>query len=260
MKRRTFNKIAGLGAVGLGMTGPSCTPSQPATHILSLSFDDGFKKSFYTIADIYEKHGLSACFNVIASGHLDDFEAVDPYILPEILGDFNDWNALLKRGHEVMPHSWKHANLGKMPLEEAQGLIEKCLAFFEKHLDGYDGTKAVFNFPFNSSTKALNDWTATKVRAIRTGGGDALNPIPNVDSKILYCASKGPENIDNWVEEKVESFLKEKGGWLILNTHGLDGEGWGPMSAARLDEMLERWVKVSGLEILPVGMALEKYG
>ena len=48
-------------------------------HIITLSFDDGFKKSNLKIADIYEKHGLSACFNIIASGHAGDFVSPDSY-------------------------------------------------------------------------------------------------------------------------------------------------------------------------------------
>lgn len=36
----------------------------PQTHILSLSFDDGFKKSFYQIAKIHENYGLKACLSL----------------------------------------------------------------------------------------------------------------------------------------------------------------------------------------------------
>ena len=49
----------------------SVTKAPPATgktHIATLSFDDGFGKSFYKIADIYEGFGLRACLNVIATG------------------------------------------------------------------------------------------------------------------------------------------------------------------------------------------------
>ena len=35
------------------------------THYITLSFDDGFKKSFFRIAEIYENYGLKGCFNVI---------------------------------------------------------------------------------------------------------------------------------------------------------------------------------------------------
>jgi hypothetical protein len=32
-------------------------------HIVTLSFDDGFRKSSIKTAEIYEKHNLSACIN-----------------------------------------------------------------------------------------------------------------------------------------------------------------------------------------------------
>jgi len=38
-------------------------------HIITVSFDDGFRKSSEKTAQICEQRGLSACFNVIATGH-----------------------------------------------------------------------------------------------------------------------------------------------------------------------------------------------
>lgn len=93
MKRRRFIKTtaqAGF-AVGLG----ACN-GKLKTHILTLSFDDGFKKSFYKTAEIHEEYGLKACLNIIASGHLQSFKTDSKWIPQKILGDFNDWN-LLKR-------------------------------------------------------------------------------------------------------------------------------------------------------------------
>ena len=40
-------------------------------YIISLSFDDGFERSNRRIADIYERFGLSACFNVLALEEVD---------------------------------------------------------------------------------------------------------------------------------------------------------------------------------------------
>ena len=36
-----------------------------------------------------------------------------------------------------MPHSLHHANLGRMPLEEAKVLILECLDMFDKELKGF---------------------------------------------------------------------------------------------------------------------------
>lgn len=256
MKRRSFLKTSILGTVGLGLSS-SAQPEK--THILTLSCDDGFKKSFFKIADIYEEFGLSACLNIIASGHLPSFQKVDEWILPELMGNFDDWNILHERGHEIMPHSWQHLNLANQPLEEAKELIVRCVDYFEEHLEGFDASEAVFNFPFNSSTPELEQFTLTKVRALRSNGETAWNPIPTTPKPFrIGCRSMGPDNIDHWVERQVNDFLKTDGGWLVLNVHGLDDEGWGPMSTSFLENLIARLVQIEKLEILPSGKVLRR--
>jgi peptidoglycan/xylan/chitin deacetylase (PgdA/CDA1 family) len=258
MKRRQFLKINTAATLGLGLR---FKPSQATkTHILTFSFADGFKKSFIKLAEIHEQYGLKACLNIIASGHMPDFQAVDQWILPELMGDFTLWNELVKRGHEVMPHSWKHLNLAKQEPEEAKKLIAKCITYFEENLEGFNASKAIFNFPFNSSTPELDQYALTLVKAVRTRGNGAINPFPTkATTRVLGCSSHGPDLSDAWVEEKVNSFLAGPGGWLILNLHGLDNEGWGPLSTGYFTSLLERLIAVRHLDILPSGMALEKY-
>ena len=72
------------------------------------------------------------------------------------------------------------------------------------------------------------------------------------------CRSKGPNNIDSWVEEQVNEFLASSGGWLILNLHGLDNEGWGPISTSFLSDLLRRLVRIKTLEIAPTGVVLKR--
>jgi len=256
MNRRTFIKSTAFTSLTFGVSGFT---GNTKSHILTLSFDDGFKNSFYKVADIYEDNGLSACFNVIASGHLPDFQKVGEYILPHQMGSFDDWNALKSRGHEVMPHSWKHLNLTEQPLDEAKALITKCLDYFEENLEGYQSSEAVFNFPFNASTPELEAFTMSKVLAVRSFGDSAVGDIPKAQKSYRKsCWSKGPENIDNWVEGQVNSFLDTAGGWMILNTHGLDEEGWGPMSTSFLEALIARLVKLDKLEIMPLGAVLKR--
>lgn len=255
LDRRSFVKRSTLGALALGLT-PNFAPDK--THILTLSFDDGFKNSFFRIAEIYEALNLSACFNVIASGHFPDFQAVDQWILPELMGNFDDWNELVRRGHEVMPHSWQHRNLGNEPFEVAKDLINRCLDYFEKHLEDYDPSYAVFNFPFNSSTPELEEFTLSRVRAVRTRGS-AINSIPSEFKPVrLGCSAFGPGNGNNWMEEQIDHFLSQPGGWLILNLHGLDDEGWGPISTTFLQETLKTLVPHQHLEIMPAGAVLKR--
>jgi peptidoglycan/xylan/chitin deacetylase (PgdA/CDA1 family) len=262
MQRKSFIKTALLGS--LAVTLSSYAPKRK-THFLTLSFDDGFKKSFYKIAQIHENYGLKACLNVIASGHLSTFVPPDEYHVNLIRGDFNDWNLLQARGHEIMPHSWDHSNLTQMPLEKAKDDILRCLDYFEKNLKGFKSSDAVYNFAFNASTTELEDFALRHVRAIRSGGWDIIenhrqeNPFPHQGKPVrLGCWSFGPGNADKWVEAEVSKFLAGSGGWLILNLHGLDAEGWGPISSYYLDDLLKRLVKVNNLDILPAGMILQQ--
>ncbi|MEM6803236.1 MAG: polysaccharide deacetylase family protein [Bacteroidota bacterium] len=258
MQRRDFNKQ--LLSAGLASLSGIWPWSAGKTHILSLSFDDGFKNSFQKIADIYEKHDLKACLNVIASAHLKGFKQVDDWILPELMGDFDIWNGLAKRGHEIMPHSWKHLNLARIHLPKAKRLINKCLDYFEEHLEGYNPDYAVFNFPFNSSNPALEQFTLQRVKGIRTFGQGAINPIPQKDKPLkISCSSYGPTNIDAWVNKNIQDFLADpKGGWMVLNLHGLDTEGWGPISTGFLKKQLEQLTKIDYLEIMPAGEVLKR--
>ena len=262
MKRRYFIQTTAAGALALSFTG-QFTSSK--THVLSLSFDDGFKKSFYKTAEIHEEYGLKACLNIIASAHLGNNEGPEEYHHYPV-GNFDDWNRLKERGHEIMPHTWAHNNLTELPFAAATALIDKCLDYFDEHLAGFERRKAVYNFAYNASTPELEYYALSKVRAVRTGGWDILGEdrkahrFPDKTGPVrLGCWSYGPENADKWVETEVNKFLATEGGWLILNLHGLDDEGWGPVSAKFLDRFLNRMVSIETLDVLPVGMTLEKY-
>lgn len=257
--RRTFVAVVGASVAGLAVPRLTVGAEQPQAkkHIVTLSFDDGFKKSSIKTAEIYEKHRLSACINVVASAHMRDFRPPDYHDVPR--ADFGLWNDLKARGHEVMPHGYRHANKRSLPLAEAKDLILRCLDVFDKELKGFDRKEAVFNFPYNASTPELEQWLPSQVQAFRTGGG-AINPLPHKGQTKLTCTSFGPGNCEAAIDREIERLLAKDSGWLIFNTHGLDEEGWGPIRATYLAGLLERLLAVPTVEILPAGRALAKYG
>jgi peptidoglycan/xylan/chitin deacetylase (PgdA/CDA1 family) len=259
INRRDFVKVTGL-ALTSGLTGLQACNSKPAkevSHIISLSFDDGFKKSFVKTAEIYEKYKLSACLNITAGAHLPKMKSPNEYVSPTNVGDFDLWNELQNRGHEIMPHGYKHANLPQLSFAEATELIDKCLNYFSENLDNFKAEESIFNFPFNASSPELEKYLDSRVLAYRTGHA-AVNPMPYKGQKRLTCISKGPENIDKFLNDQINNFLKTEGGWFIFNTHGLDGEGWGPITSTYLDELLDRLTKTEHLAVLPVGVALKQ--
>ena len=77
VSRREILKIFGAGAASLtlpwSLLGCRSGKDMPR-HIVTLSFDDGFEKSSIRTAEIFEKYNLSACINVVATAHQQDFE------------------------------------------------------------------------------------------------------------------------------------------------------------------------------------------
>ena len=263
MNRRDFIKSTGLITLGVGLysfaeAGLHRLFAEGKTHILTLSFDDGFKKSFYRTAEIHEEYGLKACLNVVAMGNTPGYIS-EKWIKEGLIGNFDDWNKLKDRGHELMPHSWDHKNLTEIPINEAKENIDKCLEYFEKNLDSFKASEAVYNFAYNASNQELEDYALKRVRAVRTGGWLVLqntkyNKLPDISKQSrLGCWSYGPDMCDNNIESEVNEFLSENGGWLILNLHGLDDEGWGPVSSKYLDILLKRLVDIKNLALLPTG-------
>ncbi|MBS1707492.1 MAG: polysaccharide deacetylase family protein [Armatimonadetes bacterium] len=205
-------------------------------HIVTLSFDDGFMRSSYRTAEVFEAHGLRACINVVASWCGDGF------------GCWDDWNALRARGHEIGVHTWDHTNLAEIPLDDAKRHVDRCRDDFAKSLEGFNPAEAVYNFAYNASTPEVEEYVLSQFHALRTAGVSAVNPVR---ARRITCWSHGPENCDAFFDQVVSEFLMSSGGWLVFNGHGLDDEGWGPMSTSYLDNLLARLVRLDHVAVLP---------
>jgi hypothetical protein len=141
--------------------------------------------------------------------------------------------------------------------EAGKDLILKCIDVFSKELKGFKPKESIFNFPFNASTPELEQWLPSHVKAFRTGG-NPINALPHKGQVKLTCTSHGPENINEHLNGEIEKLLALPSGWLIYNTHGLDDEGWGPLSSDFLDRLLARLVEMDSVEIIPAGKALSR--
>jgi len=226
-------------------------------HFITLSFDDGFKKSSILTAEIYEKNNLSACINVIATAHLPGFVLPNEYHNWPV-GDFDLWNDLKARGHEIMMHGYKHAHKNEIPFAEGKDLILKCIDYFSNKLKGFEPKESIFNFPFNASTPELEEWLPTQVKAFRTGG-PPINPLPHKGQVKLTCSAFGPDNCEKHLDSEIDKLLKQPSGWLVYNTHGLDDEGWGPIRSKYLDDLLNKLTAIKTVEIIPIGKALSNF-
>ena len=227
-------------------------------HLVTISFDDGFLKSNLKIAELYERHGLSACFNIVATAHLPTFQLPNPSHQSPV-GDFGVWNELQARGHEIMPHGYRHADKSRLPMADAQDLVRRCLDVFGRELKGFDPRRAVFNFPYNATNPELEAWMPTVVRAFRTEGTRGpINALPHPGMVKLGTTSFGPGIAETALDGWIEKLLLSPSGWLIFCAHGLDEEGWGPLRASYLERLLDRLVAIPTVRVLPAGLALRE--
>jgi hypothetical protein len=134
-------------------------------------------------------------------------------------------------------------------------LTLRCLDVFELEMPGFNRCDAIYNVPFNASTPEMEAWLPAVVRAFRTGW-EPINPLPGPDTVKLTCASFGPENAEADLDRCVEELLSRPSGWLIYNTHGLDGEGWGPIGSAYLERLLARLTSTPTVKVMPAAAAL----
>ncbi len=201
---------------------------------------------------------MKACLNVIARSCEPKFKSPDEYHGTPT-GTWEFWNELAARGHEIMPHGWDHSNHARIPLEESRKKIDLCLEAFRNNLKGFKQEEAVFNFPYNSSTPEAEAHLVGKVRGIRTRGGE-YNPWPSKELFRLGNSGFGPGNSEEHLDRHLEKFLAGPEGWFVYNLHGLDDEGWGPIGADYLRRLLERLLKIEGVEMLPAAAAFRKYG
>ena len=263
--RRKIIKILGIGSVAAAA--PGFFNDLKATernknplgkqHIITLSFDDGFKKSCLLIAKIFEKHNLSACLNVLATGHLKSFVSPDPYQITE-KGDFGLWNELKARGHEIMMHGYKHERLHELSFEEGKGLILQCIDVFSRELKDFKPRESIFNFPNNRSTPELEAWLPSQVKAFRTRGS-GINPLPYKGQVKLTTTGYGPDNCEDHLNAEISKLLAQPSGWLLYNVHGLDDEGWGPLGSEYLDQLLYRLEVIDSIALLPAGKVLKEF-
>ena len=79
--RREFLGTTLAGTAGLLTSGApvGAAVGGDVTHVVTLSFDDGFRESSLKTAEIHERHGLAACINVLATAHLPEFEMPNEY-------------------------------------------------------------------------------------------------------------------------------------------------------------------------------------
>lgn len=224
--------------------------------LVSLCFDDGFRSSAQTIRRLFESRGLSACFAILAQPR----QAADPYVRASPVADWGYWREAMAAGHEIGVHGHAHENYNKLGETEVLDSLVRAEETFLRELPGFRACGSVFHVPYLAAPAPIVEWLRARYLGVRmrtpSSGWNALTGLAR--GGTVSCTTFGPPDADTAITQRLEEFLGGPEGWLVLVLHGLDGEGWGSVSSATLEALLDR-ITARGIAVRPPGSVMLDY-
>lgn len=182
----------------------------------SYTFDDGTASSF-NIASIFEKFDFRASFNIVPG-------FVEAHPLSWAL-----WRGLVEKGHDIGNHSMDHIKLTDMALSDDE--LDTQINGAQRLIEEKIGVRPlVFVFPFD----AYNDRSA---RVAYTNHFVTRAPGFSSDHSYQIVGFVSSLSID-----KANANLRDSvnvGGWFVAAGHGIDGNGFSPVTSQFLQDHLE---------------------
>lgn len=218
------------------------------TRILSVCFDDGFRATALKVARAFEDRACRACFCVLAAPEL----VCDPFIVPSALGDWSLWRELRAAGHEIAPHGYAHERFEHLDAPTACASVRRTWEVFARELPRFDPSESLFHLAYLTAPEPVVEWIGARSLGVRGAfGANGRNDLPvGGDRRRVDCITFGGEDAERRLASRLERFIQSEAGWLVLVLHGLDGEGWGSITFASLERLLDRALDAD-LRILP---------
>jgi peptidoglycan/xylan/chitin deacetylase (PgdA/CDA1 family) len=190
----------------------------------SYTFDDGYASSF-KIAAIFEKLGLRVSFYINPGNVLSD--------------KWPNWKELAKKGHEIGNHSMTHADFLDPALTDAQMDVEVNGA--QRLIEQKIGIRPlVFAFPWHGYNERSLKVVMQHHFAIRDPdvGDDTyklafFDQAHSVASTEALALAETLSNVNAQLSDAVAL-----GGWFVAAGHGVDGDGWSPVTSQFLEDHL----------------------
>jgi peptidoglycan/xylan/chitin deacetylase (PgdA/CDA1 family) len=195
---------------------------------VGLIFDDGFVKSTFKTAAIFDEFKIPAVFAVLA----------DSVNFVPGCGDWTLWNDLQSRGHIIHPHGQTHVKLSEIPPADAIASVQQCLDSFEENLTDFDPAEALYAFTYNTGTPETIEYLLPKVRAVRIGGNPLLTDA-NFRTRIWTNQTFGPADPFEDFQYVLAQARQHEPRALFYCFHGLDDEYWGATTTDHLRQILE---------------------
>lgn len=227
-------------------------------RVVSFTFDDGLQKSTEQVCKILSSYGFLATFYVVTgwvNGRRKP-DGRDRFNLGRSHGDWHFWKRVAVAGHEVGSHGFAHLNVGGrkaryLPWSAPLDLLRSQRDLRQKIGEG----RYTVGMPFNQSSW-LSDLAVRKLfLGCRLGESEiVVNKLDRMDIFRLACWV--PRSSTPLSEYKAALEMTDPGSWLILQFHGVDDEGWEPVSSRMFSDICELIASTGEVDVMPVGDVL----
>ena len=239
--------------LSLAAAGADAVPITPLSRLLSITFDDGFLRGSEVACEILAKHGLAATFYVVTgwveparTAIREKFNAGRPH------GDWEYWRGVAAAGHEIGSHTFSHINAGGRKAVLLPWLVPNELRTSRDDLAReIPQARYTLSMPWNSASRHSERVARQFYAACRLGA-----------SAVCYnrLAELSPYGLASWAPisaTPVAAYEKAiasipAGGWLVLQFHSFDDEGWEPVSRDMFDTICRLAASEPGVVVAPV--------
>jgi peptidoglycan/xylan/chitin deacetylase (PgdA/CDA1 family) len=188
---------------------------------ISLTFDDGTDDHIYYAVPLLEEMGFKATFYLITSN----------------INDWQAWDIIHEKGHEIGSHTVSHLNLKHLSLSEMEEELKKSYEIIIKNINGANCLSIAY--PYGGVNDEIVHLSMKYYIAGR-GARKSKNYINTYKTMNLF----GLQSIGLWEQTNIDQLnnlvqetINSKG-WLIETVHGIqnynDSEknirvGWKPV-------------------------------
>lgn len=226
-------------------------------RVLSITFDDGLVHGSEVACEILSRYELAATFYIV-TGWVEPTRSkvCEPYNVGRSHGDWAHWRAVRDAGHEVGSHTFSHINAGGKKSRLMPWRVQRELAKSRDDLVREVPQQLyTISMPWNAATPRSERYARKFYSACRLGC-----------STLAYnqLSALKPYSLELWPPSAPVSATDfsnaiaaiPKGGWLILQFHSFDDEGWDPISRGMFEHICSLAAEDETLKVLSVAQVL----
>jgi peptidoglycan/xylan/chitin deacetylase (PgdA/CDA1 family) len=226
-------------------------------RFLSITFDDGLLYGSEIACELLAKHGMLATFYIV-TGWVEPVRAAlrERYNAGRSHGSWHHWRRVREAGHEVGSHTFSHVNAwGKKALLIPWLIGQEVALSHADLMRELPQARYTISMPWNAATARSERHVRQHFSACRLGtSAPAYNRLQKLDRFRL--ASWAPASATP-IHAYERAFAEiPAGGWLVLQFHSFDNEGWDPLPRNVFERICRIAAAVPSLEIATVGTVI----